>query len=59
MSGSRRVCKKEIESIIKGKIEGKVETVKNMFEMGISFEKVLECANLDKDTYKKYADNIQ
>ena len=49
----------KLEGIIEGKIEGKVETVMNLIKMGIPFETALKAVKLDKETYEKYADNIQ
>ena len=42
-----------------GKIEGGVKTVKNMLKKGMSLETALEVTELDRETYDKYADNIQ
>ena len=46
------------EQRLKGRIEGNVKTVKNMLKEGISLETALKCAELDKETYEKYAENI-
>ncbi len=43
----------------KGKIEGKVETVRNMLKKRIPLDVALECAELDKAAYEKYAESMQ
>lgn len=43
---------------IEGKIKGKIETIKNMLKMNIPFEAALECAQIDKETYEKYAEQL-
>lgn len=48
---------KEMEE--KGKIEGKIETVKNMLKDGLSIDKALKYADIDRLTYDKYAGQIQ
>ena len=45
----------EIKGEIKGKIKGKIETIRNMLKENIPLEVALKCAELDKDTYDKYA----
>ena len=49
----------KIEGRIEGKIEGKLETVKNMLKKNISLDVALECAQIDKATYEKYAEGTQ
>ena len=44
---------------LEGIIEGKVETVMSMIEDGVSLDKALKYAKIDKETYEKYANNIQ
>lgn len=48
---------KEMEE--KGKIEGKIETVKNMLKDGLSIDKALKYADIDRLTYDKYAGQMQ
>lgn len=43
----------------KGKIEGKIETVKNMLKDGLNIEKALKYADIDRQTYEKYAASKQ
>ena len=45
-----------LEGELKGKLEGKLETVKNMLKNNISLEVALNCAQIDKATYEKYAE---
>lgn len=39
-----------------GRIEGKPETIKNLLKNNVSLDVALKCAELDLQTYKKYAD---
>lgn len=48
---------KEMEE--KGRIEGKIETVKNMLKDGLSIDKALKYADIDRLTYDKYAGQMQ
>lgn len=48
-----------MEQRLEGKIEGNVKTVKNMLKKGMSLETALECTELDKETYEKYAEHVQ
>ncbi len=50
---------REEKGKIKGRIEGKVETVKNMLKKAYSLDEALECAELDKADYEKYANGMQ
>lgn len=43
----------------KGKIEGKIEAVKNMLKKNMSFETALELVGIDRQTYDTYAVNDQ
>lgn len=43
----------------KGKIEGKIEAVKNMLKKNMAFETALELVGIDRQTYDKYAANEQ
>ncbi len=45
--------------ILEGKIEGKLETIKNLLKKNIPLDIALECAELDYQTYKKYEDAEQ
>ena len=45
-----------IEGRIEGKIEGKIETIKNLLKNDISLDIALKCAELDRQTYERYAD---
>ena len=40
-------------------IQKAVRTVKNMLNRGMSLETALECNELDRETYEKYAEHIQ
>lgn len=46
------------EGRVEGKLEGKVETVRNLLKENIPFETALRCAELDRQTYERYADHI-
>ena len=48
-----------IEGRNKGLIEGKIEMVKELVKDGMSFEKALKYAKLDRETYEKYATSEQ
>lgn len=39
----------------KGKIEGKIEMIKNLLKDKVPFDTALKCSGLDKETYEKYA----
>lgn len=43
----------------KGKIEGKIETVRNMLKDGLSMEKALKYADIDRLTYDKYVRDMR
>lgn len=48
--------KAKLEGRLEGKLEGKLETVKNLLKKNISLDVALECAQIDKATYEKYAE---
>ena len=41
-----------------GRLEGKLETIKNMLKNNISLDVALKCAQIDKATYEKYAEQF-
>jgi predicted transposase/invertase (TIGR01784 family) len=43
----------------KGVLKGKIGTVKNLLDDGITLEKALKLTNLDRETYEKYKDDIE
>jgi hypothetical protein len=43
----------------KGILKGKIDTVKNLLDDGITLEKALKLADLDKETYENHKDNIE
>lgn len=45
-----------LEGRLEGKLEGKLETVKNLLKKNIPLDVALECAQIDKATYEKYAE---
>lgn len=47
------------EGKIEGRIEGKIETIKNLLKKKIPLETALECAQIDRETYEKYAGQLQ
>lgn len=47
------------EVFLEGKIEGKIETIRNLLKLNMPLEKALECAELDKNTYDKYISDMQ
>ena len=52
-----RKCEKRGEE--RGRIEGKIETVRNMLKKNMPFETALELTELDRRTYEKYASTEQ
>jgi hypothetical protein len=42
-----------------GMTKGKIDTVKNLLDDGITLEKALKLTNLDRETYEKNKDNIE
>lgn len=42
-----------------GKINGKVETVKNMLKDNVPLETALKYAKIDKETFEKYSERMQ
>ncbi|MCH5196777.1 MAG: Rpn family recombination-promoting nuclease/putative transposase [Oscillospiraceae bacterium] len=53
------MCKAVEEYAKEQRLEGNVKTVKNLLKKGIPLETALECAELDKETYEKYAERVQ
>ncbi|MCM1276859.1 MAG: Rpn family recombination-promoting nuclease/putative transposase [Lachnospiraceae bacterium] len=53
------MCKAVEEYAATKKIEGKIETIKNMLKENIPFEVALKCAGLDKVTYDKFSRDMQ
>lgn len=47
------------KSKLEGKIENAVAMVKNMMRDGFDIEKALEYAEIDRQTYEKYSENLQ
>lgn len=47
------------EWIAEGEARGKLKTVKNMIENGLDLDTALKYADLDKETYNKYAERMQ
>ena len=47
---------KKNEGKIEGKLEGKIETIKNLLKNNVSLDIALKCAELDLQTYERYAD---
>lgn len=56
--GVDSMCKMVENFREEGKIEGKIETVKNMLKIKIPLETALECAQIDMETYEKYAEQL-
>ena len=53
------MCKAVEEYAKKMEEKGKIETVKNMLKDGLSIEKALKYADIDRLTYDKYAGQVQ
>jgi predicted transposase/invertase (TIGR01784 family) len=53
------VNKGRAEGIEIGVNKGKIGTVKNLLDDGITLEKALKLADLDRETYENYKDNIE
>lgn len=47
---------REEKAKLEGRLEGKLETIKNLLKKNISLDVALECAQIDKATYEKYAE---
>lgn len=45
---------KKIEGIKEGKLEGSIKMIINLLKDGMSLEKALKYAELDRETYEKY-----
>lgn len=53
------MCKAVEEYAAAKKIEGKIETIRNMLKENIPLDVALKCAKLDKETYEKYTQDMQ
>lgn len=57
--GDEREARGEAKGIIEGELKGKVETIKNMLNVGLSLEQALKLTELDEKTYSEYLGKCQ